>query len=290
MIYFPNAKINLGLKIKGKREDGFHEIQSIFLPTKWCDVLEVVLVENGAEGKLNFTCSGIEISDEKQSNTVVRAHALLKENYRLPEINANLLKTIPTGAGLGGGSADGSFMLKAINKLCKLKISNSELKVIAAELGSDCPFFIENTPSLVSGRGETVDPLLFSLESLKMNELHVLIIHPEVHVNTRLAFSLLPEKPNERQLQIQKLPIVPLNQWDEILHNDFQIPIVNKHPAIANAINILKESKAEYLQMTGSGSSVFGLYQTENYDDGLVQKAREKSKKLGFTTYFGALK
>ena len=122
MIYFPNAKINLGLKIIGKREDGFHEIQSLFLPVNWCDVLEVVVIENGKVGKLNFTYSGLDISNDNTTNTVVRAHQLLSEKYNLPEINARLLKIIPTGAGLGGGSSDGSWMLKSINKLDKSHI------------------------------------------------------------------------------------------------------------------------------------------------------------------------
>ena len=289
MIYFPPAKINLGLKILGKRADGFHEIQSIFLPTNWCDVLEVVVVENGELGKLNFTCSGIEISDDNSSNTVVRAHKLLRENFNLPEIEARLLKIIPTGAGLGGGSSDGSFMLKATNELCELGISNEELKSLASQLGSDCPFFIDNRPCLVSGRGEIIDPLPFSIEDLKINKLSILIIHPGVHVNTGLAFTLLNQERNNKKLQFPKLPILPLKQWKEVLHNDFQNPIASKHPEILNAINIIEDSDAEYVQMTGSGSSVFGLYKTGNYDKDVLKTAIKKADKLGFTTYFGAL-
>ena len=289
MIYFPPAKINLGLKILGKREDGFHEIQSIFLPTNWCDVLEVVVVENGELGKLNFTCSGIEISDDNSSNTVVRAHKLLSENFSLPEIDARLLKIIPTGAGLGGGSSDGSFMLKATNELCKLGISNEELKSLASKLGSDCPFFIDNIPCLVSGRGEIIAPLPFSIEDLKINKLSILLIHPGVHVNTGLAFTLLNQERNNKKLQFPKLPLLPLKQWKEVLHNDFQIPVVSKHPEILNAINIIEDSDAEYVQMTGSGSSVFGLYKTGNYDKDVLKTALKKADKLGFTTYFGAL-
>ena len=289
MIYFPPAKINLGLKILGKRADGFHEIQSIFLPTNWCDVLEVVVVENGELGKLNFTCSGIEISDDNSSNTVVRAHKLLRENFNLPEIEARLLKIIPTGAGLGGGSSDGSFMLKATNELCELGISNKELKSLASQLGSDCPFFIDNRPCLVSGRGEIIDPLPFSIEDLKINKLSILLIHPGVHVNTGLAFTLLNKERNNRELQFPKLPKLPLTQWKEVLHNDFQIPIASKHPEILNAINIIEDSDAEYVQMTGSGSSVFGLYKTGNYDKDVLKTAIKKADKLGFTTYFGAL-
>jgi|TARA_B110000196_G_scaffold113916_1_gene99126 4-diphosphocytidyl-2-C-methyl-D-erythritol kinase len=289
VIYFPPAKINLGLKITGKREDGFHEIQSLFLPTNWCDVLEVIVVENGESGKLNLTLSGLKIPEGNSSNTVVRAHELLSEKFNLPEIDAQLLKIIPTGAGLGGGSSNGSFMLKAINELCKLEVSNQELKSLASELGSDCPFFIDNIPSLVSGRGEIITPLPFSSEDLKINKLSILLIHPRVHVNTGVAFTLLNQDLSNKKLQFLKLPSLPLNQWKEVLHNDFQIPLVNKHPEILNAINIIEYSKAEYVQMTGSGSSVFGLYQTENHDIDFIKTAIKKAEKLGFTTYFGAL-
>ena len=228
MIYFPPAKINLGLKITGKREDGFHEIQSLFLPTNWCDVLEVIVVENGESGKLNLTLSGLKIPEGNSSNTVVRAHELLSEKFNLPEIDAQLLKIIPTGAGLGGGSSNGSFMLKAINELCKLEVSNQELKSLASELGSDCPFFIDNIPSLVSGRGEIITPLPFSSEDLKINKLSILLIHPRVHVNTGVAFTLLNQDLSNKKLQFLKLPSLPLNQWKEVLHNDFQIPLVNR--------------------------------------------------------------
>jgi 4-diphosphocytidyl-2-C-methyl-D-erythritol kinase len=289
VIYFPPAKINLGLKILGKREDGFHEIQSLFLPINWCDVLEVIVVENGEWGKLNFTCSGIKIPEDNSSNTVVRAHKLLSKNFNLPEIDAQLLKIIPIGAGLGGGSSDGSFMLKAINELCKLGVSNKELKSLASELGSDCPFFIDNRPSLVAGRGEIIDPLPFSIEDLKINKLSILLIHPGVHVNTGVAFTLLNQELSNKKLQFLKLPSLPLNQWKEVLHNDFQIPVVSKHAEISNAINIIEDSNAEYVQMTGSGSSVFGLYQTENHDEDFINTAIKKAEKLGFTTYFGAL-
>jgi len=289
VIYFPPAKINLGLKILGKRDDGFHEIQSLFLPINWCDVLEVIVVENGEWGKLNFTCSGIKIPEDNSTNTVVRAHKLLSKNFNLPEIDAQLLKIIPTGAGLGGGSSDGSFMLKAINKLCKLGISNKELKSLASELGSDCPFFIDNIPSLVTGRGEIIDPLPFSIENIKINELNILLIHPGVHVNTEVAFTLLNKELSNKKLQFLKLPSLPLNQWKEVLHNDLQIPVVSKHAEISNAINIIEDSNAEYVQMTGSGSSVFGLYQTENYDEDFINTAIKKAEKLGFKTYFGAL-
>jgi 4-diphosphocytidyl-2-C-methyl-D-erythritol kinase len=214
---------------------------------------------------------------------------LLSKNFNLPEIYAQLLKIIPIGSGLGGGSSDGSFMLKAINELCKLGVSNKELKSLASELGSDCPFFIDNRPSLVAGRGEIIDPLPFSIEDLKINKLSILLIHPGVHVNTGVAFTLLNQELSNKKLQFVKLPSLPLNQWKEVLHNDFQIPVVSKHAEISNAINIIEDSNAEYVQMTGSGSSVFGLYQTENHDEDFINTAIKKAEKLGFTTYFGAL-
>ena len=294
MIYFPPAKINLGLKILGKRDDGFHELKSIFIPTNWCDVLEVVIVENGELGKLNFSCSSTELSEDNYSNTVVKAHELLSSRFNLPEINSRLLKKIPTGAGLGGGSSDGAFMLKAINELCELGLSNKKLKSLSSEIGSDCPFFIDSQASLVKGRGEIIAPLPFEISALNLNKLSIFIIYPAVHVSTGVAFALLDagnlsEVNNDKNLQLEKLAHTPLNQWNEVIQNDFQTPISNNHPEIQDAIKLIEGTRAEYVQMTGSGSSVFGLYRTKNLDRSIIESENNKANKLGWKTYFGAL-
>jgi 4-diphosphocytidyl-2-C-methyl-D-erythritol kinase len=312
LIYFPPAKINLGLRVLEKREDGFHNIESIFLPTQLCDVLEVHKLKNGTKGELNFECSGVEIIGNIQHNTVVKAHQLLSEKFKLPALEAKLQKFIPTGAGLGGGSSDGSFMLKAINGICKLGLRNDELEKLAAELGSDCPFFINNTPTLVRGRGEALDKLPFDLKELNLEEMRILIIHPNVHVNTSSAFTLLEnerglvennEAPNLKpsskfkSQDISDLTNTSINKWSEIIVNDFQKPVAKRFDQINKALNLIEDSGADYIQMTGSGSAVYGLFKFMKAGNSLkdvkttqnVQKIAENAHKLGYFTHFGAL-
>jgi len=293
VIYFPSAKINLGLRILGQRDDGYHDIESIFLPTKWCDVLEVHVLDKGEMGFLNLTCTGIEVDGDSCENTVVRAHKIISDNYELPPLKVNLLKVIPTGAGLGGGSSDGSFMLKAINELCKLGITNIELKKFAAKIGSDCPFFIDNSPALVTGIGDDIQPLNKNYLGINLDDLTVLIIHPCTHVNTAQAFSWLEGK-SKNSLGYSELSKTPIEKWGGLINNDFTIPVTKRHPEIHQALEMIKESGAEYYQMTGSGASVFGLFYTKKAQKRQemaikVKKTLEKASKEGFTTYFGAL-
>ena len=184
MIYFPPAKINLGLKVLARRNDGFHNIESIFVPTQLCDILEVHKLDNAPEGELKFECSGLEVNGSIQDNTIVRAHQILSKQFCLPALEAKLHKIIPTGAGLGGGSSDGTFMLKAINDICSLGLSEDSLEKYAEELGSDCPFFVKNRTSFVTGRGEILTPILNEQGAHRLEEMMILIIHPRVHINT----------------------------------------------------------------------------------------------------------
>ena len=312
MIYFPPAKINLGLKVLEKREDGFHNIESVFLPTQLCDVLEVHKIDNGNNGELKFECSGIEIVGDNENNTVVRAHQLLSEKFELPALEAKLHKLIPNGAGLGGGSADGSFMLKAINEICQLGLSVDSLEEFAAELGSDCPFFVKNIPAIVTGRGEKLNPIPIASEKLRFEKLMILIIHPNVHVNTSSAFSWLKDdKGNNPKDDAQRIQVnsnlknldycdlleTPIESWNDLIVNEFQQPIANRFPQISKALKLIDDSGADYFQMTGSGSSVYGLYKFEKTGDSLKDskitqnalKVVEKVQKLGFFAYFGAL-
>ena len=312
MIYFPPAKINLGLKVLEKREDGFHNIESVFLPTQLCDVLEVHKIDNGNNGELKFECSGIEIVGDNENNTVVRAHQLLSEKFELPALEAKLHKLIPNGAGLGGGSADGSFMLKAINEICQLGLSVDSLEEFAAELGSDCPFFVKNIPAIVTGRGEKLNPIPVASEKLRFEELMILIIHPNVHVNTSSAFSWLKDaKGNNSQDDAQRVQLssnlkkldycnlleTPIESWNDLIVNEFQQPIANRFPQINKALKLIDNSDADYFQMTGSGSSVYGLYKSGKTEKTLKDskitqnalKVIKKARKEGFFAYFGAL-
>ena len=274
MIYFPNAKINLGLRIVGRRKDGFHNLKSVFIPVGWCDVLEVHLNKDGVQGKLNFVVNGLDIKGESESNLVVRAHAILNKDFNLPEINATLQKNIPSGAGLGGGSSDGSFMLQAINDQCKLGLDTSKLENYAAKLGSDCPFFIKNEPSSVSGRGEMIEKFEVC------NSLHnqeILIVHPGVEVSTREAFKLLELKESNLDFDYENL---------HNISNDFQGPVSKKFPKITEALKFIESSGAHFTQMSGSGSAVFGIFEKDSVEG---YKLVEKAKEQGWTAYFGDL-
>jgi 4-diphosphocytidyl-2-C-methyl-D-erythritol kinase len=287
VIYFPNAKINLGLKVLGRRDDGYHEVKSLFLPAGWCDVLEVHVVENGVSGKLDFSSEGLSIEGDEKNNLVIKAYEVLSANFRLPEIKATLLKVIPTQAGLGGGSSDGSFMLKAINQLCSLGLSNDELRTYAAQLGSDCPFFIDNTPAMIEGRGEILSAPDFELD---LEDFEVLIVHPGVGVSTAEAFKLLDQVRETTDFNslcdFNKLSSTRLSEYHTIVENDFEIPVSQQNIEILNAIEFVKSAGTNYTQMSGSGSAVFGLFE-KGKCDGL--KLKSQAEDLGYTAHFGAL-
>lgn len=306
MIYFPPAKINLGLKVLAKREDGFHNIESIFIPTQLCDVLEVHTRENAPEGELKFECSGIEVNGNIQDNTIVRAHQILSEKFRLPALEAKLHKVIPTGAGLGGGSSDGTFMLKAINDICRLELSQGTLEKYAEELGSDCPFFVKNRTSFVTGRGEILSPIHDEKEALRLEEMKILIIHPGVHINTSKAFAWLKEDERKNEHQAHHVSHhtnnhddfllgMPIKKWGGLFMNDFEKSVTNRFEPVKKAHQLMMDSGADYIQMTGSGSSVYGLFgKAQNaLEDAKVtlmaQNVAKRAKKEGFFVYFGAL-
>ena len=308
MIYFPPAKINLGLKVLARRKDGFHNIESIFVPTQLCDILEVHKLDNAPDGKLKFECSGLEVNGRIQDNTIVRAHQILSKQFSLPALEAKLHKIIPTGAGLGGGSSDGTFMLKAINDICSLGLSEDSLENYAEELGSDCPFFVKNITSFVTGRGEILTPILDEQGAFRLEEMMILIIHPRVHINTSEAFAWLKEDDRKKEHKVLHVPQLmnkhsddlldsPVMKWSEILSNDFEIPVTSRFTPIQKALQLIKDSGADYIQMTGSGSSVYGLFELENTNNSLkdtkrilkAQKAVEKASNEGFFVHLGAL-
>jgi 4-diphosphocytidyl-2-C-methyl-D-erythritol kinase len=311
LIYFPPAKINLGLRVLDRRDDGFHNIESIFVPTQLCDILEVHKLLNEAEGELKFECSGLEVDGSIQNNTIVKAHQLLSNKFNLPAIEAKLHKVIPTGAGLGGGSSDGTFMLKAINEVCELGLSEELLEKYAEELGSDCPFFVKNRTSYVTGRGEKLTPISEAVDGLGLKHMMILIIHPNVHINTSEAFTWIKDKGVTEGLlsqsdrsnidltnqYIHDLLDSPVEKWSEILSNDFEIPVTSRFSAIKKALQLIVDSGADYIQMTGSGSSVYGLFELDNTYNTLkdtkrilkAQKSTEKASNEGFFVHLGAL-
>lgn len=253
MVTFPNCKINLGLNILRKRADGFHDIETIFFPLPFCDVLEIITAEN----KTKFINTGIS-GGEIKNNLCVKAYQLLKKDFSgLPEIKMHLHKVIPAGAGLGGGSADGAFTLSLLNKKYNLNIPLNQLLVYASQLGSDCPFFLINKPALASGRGEILEEIKCSLSEYK-----ILIINPDIHISTKELFQQI--SPSIPKKKIREIIQQPIECWKDDLENDFEKPVFQHHPEIKKIKEKLYQHNAIYASMTGSGSTVFGIF---NKDD-----------------------
>ncbi len=247
MIVYPNAKINLGLNILRKREDGYHDISSVFYPLKECvDILEIVKSE-----KFEFTKSGIEIPDG--DNICEKAWRLLDADFEIGNVKIHLHKQIAIGAGLGGGSADASFTLKALNEIFELKLTNKELEKYALQLGADCPFFIDNTPKLVEGIGEKMINI-----DLDLSEYNIRLINPGIHVSTKEAYSdLVPKTP---VLSVEKIIEFPIIEWKGKLKNDFETSGFLKYPSLEKIKEELYTDGAIYASMSGSGSVIYGVF------------------------------
>ncbi len=249
MVGFPHAKINLGLQVIEKRHDGFHNIISCLYPIGWCDVLEVL-----PASALSFNSSGLEIPGDPQQNLCIKAYQLLKESHDIPAVQIHLHKIIPMGAGLGGGSSDAALMLKMLVELFDLKVSLPELQAYAASLGSDCPFFLEDQPQMVQGRGEILSQL-----PLKWPLGYLLVVCPDISVNTAQAYAGL--QPIAPQYDLQELlKSGNLQLWRENLSNDFEPTVFEKFPAIKELKETFYELGADYASMSGSGASVFGFF------------------------------
>jgi 4-diphosphocytidyl-2-C-methyl-D-erythritol kinase len=252
MIVFPIAKINIGLRITGKRPDGFHNIETIFYPVRLNDALEFVIHEQPA-GKDELAVTGIDTGGKPEDNLVMKAVLRLREKHSFPFLNIHLHKAIPVGAGLGGGSSDAACILKSVNKHFELKIDNSEIKEISLEIGSDCPFFIDGSPSHASGRGEIFEPVRDFLSGT-----YLVILNPGVGINTGEAYknshSGIPEK------DLRSLTGRPINEWRGKIVNDFEDYAFAKHPIIGRLKEELYNCKALFSLMSGSGSSVFGIF------------------------------
>jgi len=256
VVLFPNCKINLGLKIIRKREDGYHDLETVFYPIALKDALEAI--RTGEQG-IRFSSSGLAVAGNPDDNLCVKAYRLLQQNF--PEIGGiemHLHKQIPMGAGLGGGSADGAFALLLLNRLFSLQLSEEQLIRYALQLGSDCPFFILNKPCLATGRGEIMRPVTLDLSAYRF-----LLINPNIHVSTAQAFAgIQPQTPAQSIADIIQLPI---SQWKELLVNDFEKNVANLYPEIAAIKKELYAQGALYASMTGSGSTVYGLFQKDTH-------------------------
>lgn len=251
MLLFPGCKINIGLFITNRRSDGYHELETIFYPLDLHDVLEVV----PAKDKTSLSVSGKKIPGDMESNLVWKAYHLLKKDFgdAVPELDIYLNKTLPMGAGLGGGSADGSYMLRLVNDYCKLGLNDEQLAAYALQLGSDCPFFIYNTPQFAKGRGEKMQPI-----NIDLSPYSIQLICPQVHVPTAKAFSLVV--PCDAPYDLRKLPQLPVEQWKYYISNDFETPIFSIHTALAEIKDQLYKAGAIYVSMSGSGSSIYAIF------------------------------
>ncbi len=254
MIVFPNSKINLGLHILEKRNDGYHELETLFYPLKLSGSLEAI---PAPDNKTTLTFSGLPIPGDSQNNLCMKAYRQLQEHYKIPHVKIHLHKKTPVGAGLGGGSADGAYTLMLLNELFELKITEDQLKTMAAELGSDCPFFINNKPSLASGRGDILTP-----SSLNLKGLYLFLVVPPLHISTKEAYAgVVPNQPTH---QLKEVVTLPLDQWKSKLTNDFEITIFRKHPGIQAVKQTLYDAGAVYASMSGSGSAIYGIFKQES--------------------------
>lgn len=258
MISFPNAKINIGLNIVAKRADGFHNLQSVFYPVPLRDVLEVVVDTVASKGEISMRTTGLAITGDVEKNLCTRAYRMLHELYDLPAVKVHLHKVIPMGAGLGGGSADGAFMLTLLNDLFELSVPEEKLFELADKLGSDCPFFVRNTPSYVTGKG-----MIAKEVEADLSNYHLVLINPGIHVSTVDAFSaILQGSPPANVLEeIEK----PVSEWQNKISNDFEKSVFKAHPQLAEIKQKLYGLGADYVSMTGTGSTIYGLFK-ENPD------------------------
>lgn len=253
MICFPNAKINIGLRILEKRPDGYHNIESVFYPIGWSDALEAIPMDGF--GKIELHLSGIPVPGRTNNdNLCVKLYRLLLQKYKLPSLKVWLHKTIPIGAGLGGGSSDAAHFMKMLNEMCGLGLSVNEMKAYVASLGSDCVFFIENKPVIAYERGEVTEAI-----NLDLGNYFIGLVYPEMQVSTPFAYSLITAKPCHDSLKDLVLNKKMLD-WKDSVINDFEKPLFEKFPAIQNIKEELYKEGAVYAAMTGSGSAVYGIF------------------------------
>ncbi len=259
MIVFPPCKINLGLYVTGKRDDGFHSISSVFYPISLCDALEVIPSE-GESGDFSFSSSGIPIPGDESNNLVIKAYRLLDALYGLPAVKIHLHKVIPMGAGLGGGSSDGAWMLRLLNDLFQLNLNQETLIPIAAQLGSDCPFFIFDSACKVSGRGEVLEPI-----DVDLSKYLLWIVNPGTHVSTANAFQNvnMAQAPSRWEDSISESP----EKWN--FKNVFEENVGALYPEILAVKQTLLNQGAIYASMTGSGSTVYGIFEKKPDIEGI---------------------
>lgn len=257
MVAFANAKINIGLQVLRRRNDGYHDLETVFYPLNIHDVVEVV-----EAAEVQFTLSGLDIPDDGRDNLCLRAFRMLQEVYDLPPVHIYLHKAIPVGAGLGGGSADAAVLLTLLNQQFKLGLGEPQLIAYASRLGADCAFFIRNKPVFATGTGN-----VFRDVEIDLSPYHVVMVKPDVHVSTGEAYGAVTPDPTSRQLATAIT--LPVETWRETIVNDFEAPIFARYPEIGAIKTFLYDNGAVFAAMSGSGSAVYGLFPTRTELAGL---------------------
>lgn len=261
MQLYPPAKINLGLNIVSKRPDGYHDLETVFYPLlDVTDVLDVNIVD-GENGSVTLTLDGNKIDGDPDKNLVVKAYRLLASEFEVPAMNINLTKRIPMQAGMGGGSADAAYTLKAVNELADLRLTDDQLEEYALKLGADCPFFVRCQPCFATGVGEKMTPIDFSLEGYEVRH----VKDDAISVSTADAFRNIPVSQPERRCDDIVLN-APMENWKHLLKNDFETTVFAKYPKLADIKQQMYDEGAIYAVMTGSGSAVIGIFKNENLE------------------------
>jgi 4-diphosphocytidyl-2-C-methyl-D-erythritol kinase len=248
MIAFPNAKINIGLNVTRKREDGYHDLETIFYPLLIRDAVEIIEAD-----ELQFSSTGIVIPGNADENICLKAYNLLKRDYDLPSLHIHLHKNIPIGAGLGGGSADAAFLIKLLNDKFNLGLSIADMENYARRIGADCAFFISNKPVYAFGKGDVFEDI-----DLDLSAYYKVLVMPPVHVSTQDAYAGI--KPKLAQTSLKELVSLPIENWKDSVKNDFEDSVFVKYPVISDLKKALYDHGAAYASMSGSGASVFGLF------------------------------
>lgn len=267
MITFPNAKINLGLNIVSRRPDGYHNIATVFYPIPLTDALEIVPAKRA---ETTLTCHGRAVNCPAEKNLVMKAYRMMEREFSLPPVEMHLVKHIPDGAGLGGGSSDASFCLRMLNGMFDLGCSDEELAAMAAKIGADCPFFIHNKPMMATGIGD-----VFSHISVNLHGMHLLLVKPDVSVPTKAAYAHVT--PAEPKKSIPEILSEDMKNWQSELVNDFEASVFAQYPSLKQIKQAIIASGANYSAMSGSGSSMFGIFESAEMAENAAQNFAECS-------------
>ena len=260
MITFPNAKINLGLDVVERRPDGYHNLETIFYPIPLQDILEITPATDEDAPEYTFRMFNAHFDGSDDDNLVVKAYKILAADHELPRVDISLYKHIPTGAGLGGGSADAAFALKMLNDIASLALTDEQLEAYAARLGADCAFFIKNTPAYATGRGNILTPTPCSLAGS-----HLVRVKHDILRATKEAYSLVV--PATPETPLTHIATLPAEEWKGAMKNDFEKSVFAKHPSCEAIKEKLYSMGAVYASMSGSGSSFFGIFKEEQKID-----------------------